>query len=67
MVGKSVKAVCPVKLAEASSYTRKDVESTLQHRCGSPVKLVHGCFSVRKDLDSSFHQCGGHVKHVQAR
>ena len=55
-----------MKLAEASSYTWKDVEITLHH-CGSPVKFVHGCFSVRKNLDSSFHQCGGHVKHVQAR
>ena len=55
----------PVKLAEASLYTRKDVESTL-HCCGSLVKLVHGCLNVRKDLYSSFHQCGGHVKHVQA-
>ena len=55
-----------MKLAGASLYTRKYVESTF-NRCGSPVKLVHGCLSVRKDLDSSFHQCGGHVKHVQAR
>ena len=55
----------PVKLMEASLYTRKDVECTL-HRCGSPVKLVHACLGVRNDLDSSFHQCGGHVKHVQA-
>ena len=55
-----------MKLAEASLYTRIYVESTL-HRRGSPVKLVHGCLSVRKDLYSRFHQCGGHVKHVQAR
>ena len=54
-----------MKLVEASLYTRKDVESTLQY-CGSPVKLGHACLSVRNDLDSSFHQCGGHVKHVQA-
>ena len=29
------------------------------------MKLVQACLSVRKDLESSFHNCGGPVKLVQ--
>ena len=30
------------------------------------MKLVHVCLSARKDLESSFHHCGGPVKLVEA-
>ena len=30
------------------------------------MKLVQACLSVRKDLESGFHHCGGPVKHVQS-
>ena len=30
------------------------------------MKLVHTCLSVRKDLEGSFHRCGGPVKLVQS-
>ena len=30
------------------------------------MKLVQACLSVRKDLEISFHHCGGPVKFVQA-
>ena len=30
------------------------------------MKVVQGCLSVWKDLESSFHRCGGPVKIVQA-
>ena len=30
------------------------------------MKLVQDCLSVRKDLESSFHHCGGPVRLVQS-
>ena len=30
------------------------------------MKVVQACLSVRKDLESSFHRCGGPVRIVQA-
>ena len=30
------------------------------------MKLVQACLRARKSLESSFHHCGGPVKHVQA-
>ena len=30
------------------------------------LNLVHACFSVRRDLESSVHHCGGPVEVVQA-
>ena len=30
------------------------------------LNLVHACFSVRRDLESSVHHCGGPVELVQA-
>ena len=30
------------------------------------MKLVQACLGARKDLESSFHHCGGPVKLVQA-
>ena len=30
------------------------------------MKLLHGIFSTRKDLESSFHRYGGHMKLVHA-
>ena len=30
------------------------------------MKLVQACLSVRKDLESSFHHCGGPVRLVQS-
>ena len=30
------------------------------------MKLVQGCLGARKDLESSFHNCVGPVKLVQA-
>ena len=30
------------------------------------MKVVQDCLSVRKDLESSFHRCGGPVRIVQA-
>ena len=29
------------------------------------MKLVQATLSVRKGEESSFHHCGGHVKHVE--
>ena len=30
------------------------------------MKVVQACLSVRKDLESRFHRCGGPVRIVQA-
>ena len=30
------------------------------------MKLVQGCFGVRKDRERNFHDCGSAVKFVQA-
>ena len=30
------------------------------------MKLVQACLSVRKELEGSFHHCGGPVRLVQA-
>ena len=40
--------------------------STKQFQPLCPVKHMHACLSVRNNLDSSLHHCGGPVKHVQA-
>ena len=50
----------------------KVVQGAVQigRRCFNPVewlvKLVNASFSARKDLESSFHHCGGPVKLVHA-
>ena len=42
----------------------KNVRESPFHHCVSPVKLVQGCQSARKDRESSLNHSGGHVKLV---
>ena len=43
-----------MKNLQASRSARNSRDSSFQH-CGSPVKLVKACLSVRKELEGSFH------------
>ena len=56
-----------VKVAHARSSVGQDSENS-SHYCGSPENLVHTCFSVRRDLDSSVRgQCEAWVTQVECQ